>query len=76
MNERHGAPGIEHLGTSGLWEIASDLIAAGAARSAMTVDAPSSHSPSKKIRIRSQRYVAHDVHGSRCAVTLAFSSQS
>jgi 3-oxoacyl-[acyl-carrier-protein] synthase II len=65
--ERLGAPGIERLGASGLWEIASDL---EAARHAAPADAPRPHSPSKKIH----RYVSLDVHGSRCAVTLAFFS--
>jgi hypothetical protein len=67
--ERLGAPGIDRLGVSGLWEIASDL-ALEVARRAVPADASSAHSPSKKIH----RYAAHDVHGSRCAVTLAFFS--
>lgn len=60
---------IEHLGASGLWEIASDL---AASRSAPAADAPSAHSPSKKIRDR--RYEVLDAHGSRAAVTIAFFS--
>jgi hypothetical protein len=64
-----GGAVIERLGASGLWEIASDL-AAAATRRAMAVEAPSAHSPSKKIH----RYTVLDVHGSRCAVTLAFFS--
>ena len=54
---RGGAPPIERLGATGLWEIALD------------VAQPSS--PSKEIR--NQRYVVRDVNGSCCAVTLAFS---
>jgi hypothetical protein len=68
--ERRGASGIERLGATGLWEIASDL--AAAARSAVTLDVPGAHSPSKKIRNR--RYTAHDVNGSCCSVTLEFPS--
>jgi hypothetical protein len=60
---------IERLGATGLWEIACDL---EAARRAPAADAPDPHSPSKKIR--THRYVAHDVHGSCAAVTLAFLS--
>ncbi len=67
--EHSGAPGIERLGASGLWEIASDL-AAAATRGAMAVEAPPAHSPSKKIH----RYVTRDVHGACAAVTLAFFS--
>ncbi len=77
--ERPGAPGIERLGASGLWEIAEDLseLAASAARpagpsGAPAADAPQPHTPSKKIRIH--RYVVRDVHGSRASVTLAFFS--
>jgi len=55
---RGGAPSIERLGASGLWEIARDLA--------------EPHSSSKKIRNR--RYEVLDAHGSRCAVTLAFFS--
>jgi acetyl-CoA acetyltransferase len=55
---RGGATPIERLGATGLWEIARDLA--------------EPHSPSKKIR--NQRYEVRDVHGSYCAVTLAFFS--
>ncbi|MEO8055469.1 MAG: beta-ketoacyl synthase N-terminal-like domain-containing protein [Acidobacteriota bacterium] len=55
---RPGAPPIERLGATGLWEIARDLA--------------EPRSPSKKIRIH--RYAALDVHGSRCAVALEFFS--
>ena len=67
--ERPGAPGVERLGASGLWEIASD-VAAGAARSVATAGDPSAHSPSRKIH----RYTVLDVHGLRAAVTLTFFS--
>jgi hypothetical protein len=64
---------IERLGATGLWEIASDLIAnAAAAENTPPVGAPDPHSPSRKIRNR--RYSAYDVHGSRVAVTLSFFS--
>ena len=53
-----GAPPIERLGVTGLWEIARDLAQ------------PSS--PSKKIR--NQIYVVRDVYGSCASVTLAFFS--
>jgi hypothetical protein len=69
MIERSGEPAVERLGTSGLWEIASD-VAAAAARSALAADKPGTHSPSKKIH----RYVSFDVHGSCAAITLAFFS--
>jgi hypothetical protein len=84
--ERPGAPGIERLGASGLWEIATDiqgLLAPapapapapanrGAPGEASAVDALQPHSPSKKIRIH--RYKVLDVHGSSAALTLAFFS--
>lgn len=60
---------VERLGASGLWEVASDL-AAAAARSARTEEAPGAHSPSKK----THQYVARDVHGSRAWVTLEYFS--
>ena len=69
---REGGGAIERLGATGLWEIASDLLAAAAARSAPAAGLPDPHSPSKKIRNR--RYTAHDVHGSSAAVTLGFFS--
>jgi 3-oxoacyl-[acyl-carrier-protein] synthase II len=69
VTERPGAPGVERLGASGLWEIASD-VAAGAARSVVTTGDPSAHSPSKKIH----RYSVLDVDGSCAAITLAFFS--
>ena len=65
--ERSGAPGIERLSVSGLWDIARDL---EAARRAEAAGEPQPHSPSKRIH----RYVSLDVHGSRAAVTLAFFS--
>ncbi len=74
---RLGAPGIERLGASGLWEIAEDLsertasdVAAATARSAPRAGAPQPHSPSKKIH----RYETRDPHGSCCCVTVAFFS--
>jgi 3-oxoacyl-[acyl-carrier-protein] synthase II len=71
--EPSGAPRIERLGASGLWEIARDVLAfTDATGGGAPVDAPDPHSPSQKIRNR--RYTARDVHGSHVAVTLAFFS--